>query len=257
MRRKSSSLLSVVNDRLAKAGFTRRFFIFTLFATLLGCGVSIAQPNWGVGVNAGIPFLVGDMTSFSSEKTYVGFTTGMQLDRRFTPWWNVSLTADYGQARIGSAEYSDKFFLDRQGVGWYEPPRLDNVDLYRDLYGEVRYASLGAHLNLNVCHLFTRDQAWNNWTILASPAIYGQYFWPRIYSKRDDRRFRDSSGGGLSLGLGGSLSVRYALSKGVALQLRSSASWISNKQFDGIDACDKQRANLLWSNTIGIIFNLN
>ncbi len=238
--------------------------LFLLSIILKGFTPGFAQQQsyndysrWSVGVNAGIPFFVGDMTSFSSNKLYVGYLFGLQADYRFSPLWGLSLTTDFGENKVGTYNYARNFMLDDKGNACCCPPPMGTAAYYEDLYGVVRFFSAGLHAEFNLNYLFAPNKE-TQWTVLLSPALYLQKYFPKIYTIATDKQFTDGSlSNPLSIGLGGDVALRYRLNPALDLQVRSGLIWITDEHFEGINNNSKSYANFSWNTSVGIVFKLN
>ena len=192
--------------------------------------------HWSLGINAGIPFTSGDMTSFSHDKTYFGFIGGVQLGYQFNPIFGISLTGDYGFNKAGSKKYEQDFILgiDNATAPWAES--LGNNQIYfKDIYVKERYFMGGLHFDVNLINLFSRTySSERRFALILSPAVYGQKFDPQVKQKSDDKEWGKNINKKINLGLGGDLAFRFRASSRVDLQLKCFANWIDNQHFDGI-----------------------
>ncbi len=213
--------------------------------------------RWGVGANIGMPFFMGDMTSFSSGKTYVGVMGGIQAEYRLSPLLGFSLTLDYGKNKEGSYGYSKDFLLDTEGYAHCHVPETGMVLPYNELYGTIEFFSTGLHADLNVNRIVDPMGYTRKWTVLLSPGVYLQQYSPEIFEKSTGDKFTDGSlDNKLNLGLGGDVVLRYRLSRALDLQLKSGLIWIADKHFDGIDCPSKQSANMSWNSSVGVMFKI-
>lgn len=214
--------------------------------------------RWQAGLNAGIPFFWGDMLSMSAGKTYIGFAAGLQCSYRFSELLSVTLSADYTAGRLGARDYAENYMLSPDGMTWYIPGTQPLMP-YKDLYSNIQSVNIGLGLDINVNRIFWKDISGHRFTAWISPAVYGQYFHTDIHSKTDDSRYSDGTTqpAGFSLGLGGSMSLRYRIAGDLDIQLKNTAIWMTDNNFDGIRTIfGKTRHNAAWTPQIGIIWNI-
>ena len=88
----------------------RRAILFLLFSPLFGTGfaqtetpVKVDKPlksysHWYFGAEYGVPFLFGDFTSFSADKTYVGSQFGGFAGYQVNSWIGIEASARTGWA---------------------------------------------------------------------------------------------------------------------------------------------------------------
>ena len=212
--------------------------------------------RWSVGMNFGIPFLWGDMSSILSDKTHIGFSVGLQSSYRISELLSTSLSIDYASAKIGAREYTNNYLLLPNGVTHYRPEA--GAIKYSDLYSKVSSVAIGLSLDVNVNRIFFMDAKHHRFTVLVSPAIYGQLFNVDLYTESNDELFSDktSDSNGTSLGLGGILTFKYRVCKNVELQFRNSLIWVSNNKFDGITTPLNSKDNTILTPQIGVIWSL-
>ena len=214
--------------------------------------------RWQAGLNAGIPFFWGDMLSMSAGKTYIGFAAGLQCSYRFSELLSVTLSADYATGRLGARDYAQNYMLSPDGMTWYIPGTQPLMP-YKDLYSNIQSVNIGLGLDINVNRIFWKDISGHRFTAWVSPAVYGQYFHADIHSKSDGSRYSDGTTqpAGFSLGLGGSVSLRYRITGDLDIQLKNTVIWMTDNNFDGIRTIfGKTRHNAAWTPQIGIIWNI-
>lgn len=215
--------------------------------------------RWQAGLNAGIPFFWGDMLSMSADKTYIGFAAGLQCSYRFSELLSVTLSADYATGRLGARDYAENYMLSPDGMTWYIPGTQPLMP-YKDLYSNIHSVNIGLGLDINVNRIFWKDISGHRFTAWISPAVYGQFFHADIHSKSDGSRYSDGTTqpAEFSLGLGGSVSLRYRLSRSIDIQLKNTALWMTDNNFDGIRTIfGNTRHNAAWIPQVGIIWNIN
>ena len=214
--------------------------------------------RWNVGLNAGIPFFWGDMLSMSANKTYVGFAVGVQSGYRISDLLAVSLSVDYARGKLGARGYAEDYLLAPDGMTWYVPQQ-QAMQRYSDLYSKVSLVNVGLSLDVNLNRIFSDRAAEHRFTVWVSPTVYGQFFSADIYTKADDERYSDGTTkpDGLSLGLGGALSLRYRITGDIDLQLKNSVMWMTDNRFDGIRTpFGKTKHNAAWIPQIGVVWNI-
>ncbi len=221
-------------------------------------GPHAVPPRWNVGLNAGIPFFWGDMISMSADKTYVGFAAGVQGGYHISDLLAVSLSVDYARGKLGARDYARDYLLAPDGMTGYVPQQ-QSMQRYGDLCSKVSLVNVGLSLDVNMNRIFSQRAAEHRFTVWVSPTVYGQFFSADIYTKADDKRYSDGTTKpcGLSLGLGGALSLRYRVAREVDLHLKNSLFWMTDNRFDGIRTIfGKTKHNAAWIPQIGVVWNI-
>ena len=214
--------------------------------------------RWSIGLNAGIPFFWGDMLSMSADKTYIGFAAGVQGSYRLSDLLAVSLSVDYARGKLGARDYARDYLLAPDGMTWYVPQQ-QAMQRYGDLYSKVSLVNMGLSFDVNLNRIFSRQAAEYRFTVWVSPAVYGQFFKADVYTKADDKRYSDGTTvpDGLSLGLGGALTLRYRVSRSIDLQLKNTALWMADNHFEAIRTpFGKTRHNAMWLPQIGVVWHI-
>ena len=218
-----------------------------------------AEPGhcrWSIGLNAGIPFFWGDMLSMSADKTYIGFAAGVQGGYRLSDLLAVSLSVDYTCGKLGARGYAQDYLLAPDGMTWYVPQQ-QGMQRYGDLYSKVSLVNMGLSFDVNLNRIFSRQAAEHRFTVWVSPAVYGQFFKADVYTKADDKRYSDGTTvpDGLSLGLGGALTLRCRVGRGIDLQLKNTVLWMADNHFEAIRTpFGKTRHNAMWLPQIGVVW---
>lgn len=214
--------------------------------------------RWHTGLNVGIPFFWGDMLSMSAGKTYAGFAVGVQGGYRISDLLAVSLSMDYARGKLGARDYAKDYLLAPDGMTWYVPQE-QAMRRYGDLYSKISLVNVGLGLDVNINRIFGKQAAGHRFTVWVSPTVYGQFFSADIYTKTDDKRYSNGTTkpDGVSLGLGGALTLRYRVNRDIDLQLKNSLLWITDNHFDGIRTpFGETKHNAVWLPQVGIIWNI-
>lgn len=214
--------------------------------------------RWYAGLNVGIPFFWGDMLSTAADKTHVGFAVGVQGGYHISDLLAVSLSLDYARGKLGARGYAEDYLLAPDGMTWYMP-QGQAMQRYGDLYSKVSLVNVGLSLDVNINRIFGKQAAEHRFTAWVSPTVYGQFFSADIYTKADGKRYSDGTTkpDGLSLGLGGALTLRYRVTRCIGLQLKNSLLWITDNHFDGIRTpFGKTKHNALWLPQVGVVWNI-
>ena len=213
--------------------------------------------RWSLGLNAGVPFFNGDFNSLSHDKTYLGLMTGIQTTCQMTPMFGLSLSLDWAQNKAGAPKYGLDYMLDKEGNTMYVPR---DVEYYKwnELYSKMNMFNLGLHLDIQVNRIFGPKFANSRFKIMLSPAVYLQNFDTKTYTRSGDNVYIDKSlSDGMSVGFGGDFGFRYAVSKGVDLQLKGTGIWITDKNFDNVITRIKAKDQFMWGVSAGVIWKLN
>ena len=115
-------------------------------------------------------------------------------------------------------------------------------------------------MDFNVNRIFGEQAAKNRFTAWVSPTVYGQFFFSDIRLKENGELYSDgtTSPAAISLGLGGSASLRYQVCKSVSIQLKNTVAWITDNNFDAIRTpYGNAKQNAMWMLQIGAIWHIN
>lgn len=212
--------------------------------------------GWNVGLNGGMAFFWGDMVSMAHDKTHVGWAVGVQGGYRFSTLLGVSLSADYARGKTGVRGYAREYLLLPDGMTTYHAQ--EGAVPYAELYSRISVVNVGLALDINVNCIFSRNAARHRFNVWVSPTLYGQFFASKVFD-RADARFDNGANGpkSFSVGLGGSLTLRYDVSRSVALQFKNSCVWMTDNRFDAITTpYGNAKHNCMWVPQIGIVWNI-
>lgn len=218
--------------------------------------VDFSYSRWSIGASVGMPFFWGDMNSLAYDKTYLGVSVGLQVTCQVSQLLGVGLSFEWAQNKAGSRDYATGYLLDASGMTWYTPQSI-TTQAYGDLYSKIDMYSAGLHLDVNILHLFGPRMANGRFKVIVSPAVYAQHFSSKVYTKADDKVFADNSlSKDLSLGLGGNLALRYAVSPVIDLQLKGTGIWITDNCFENIKTIGYVKQNAMWGVSAGAVWKI-
>ncbi|MCL2561078.1 MAG: PorT family protein [Rikenellaceae bacterium] len=217
--------------------------------------------RWSIGVNAGVPFLHGNMVSWEAHNhLYIGFMGGVQVGYQMTPTLGLSLTADYGETKAGARIRDKRFFMDNAGVvhqRFISNPQAapQGAREMNDLYQQSSFINVGLRFDVNLCRLFCgRAKGFN---VVLSPGVYGQNFTSNINLKSNDSKFVNDEYNGWNFGAGGDLALRFRVSPVVDLQLKGMSIYsFGDEPIDNIRNDIKDYTNWMWGVQGGVIFKL-
>lgn len=215
--------------------------------------VSAPPARWYFGAEYGLPFLVGDLTTFSAGKPRRGYQAGGFAGYRFNHKVGLELAAGGGETKLGPRSYAADYRLDAQGVTYYVEQAFPTW-AYRDIEAEVRYIQVGLQANLNLNNLFSAAPRARRWTVLLSPAVYMQHFRPELHVKAGETRLAGAHADKLNLGLGGNLALRYSVSRLFDLRLRTGILWVNNNRMDGVSTLIRSKDHFMLSTGIAWIW---
>lgn len=216
----------------------------------------VRYSRWSIGANVGMPFFWGDMTSLSADKTYFGISAGVQATYQISPAFGVTLSFDWTQNKAGSRGYAKDYLLDASGMTWYTPQSF-TTKAYGDLYSKINMYSAGLHVDINVTHFFGPKVANGRLKLVVSPAAYAQHFSSKIYTKSDDAVFvGERLSKDISLGLGGDVALRYAVSPLFDVQIKGTGIWITDNLFDNIRTVGHVKQNAMWGVSAGVVWKI-
>lgn len=215
-----------------------------------------ACSRWSVGANIGLPFFWGDFTSLSADKTYMGVSLGLQATYQIVPALGITLSLDWARNKAGARDYAAGYLLDVHGMTWYTP-RPGTTRNYGELYSAIDMFSAGLHLDVNINALFGPTVANARLKVLVSPAVYAQRFDADVCEKKGGKRYVDRRlAKDVSIGLGGDLVLRYDLSRSLDLQLKGTAVWINDNDFDNISTVGYVKHNAFWGVSAGVVWKI-
>lgn len=209
--------------------------------------------HWYVGAEYGLPFLFGDFTSFSTDKTYIGYQYGGFAGYQLNSWVGLELSARAGAAKMGAKSYATDYLLNGEGMTYYVQQSFPTWK-YNDVYSKVRFVNLGFQMNLNVNNFFSENTGNRRWTVLLSPAVYAQHFSPELFVKEDGKELSGSGSGKWNFGAGGDISLRYKASRLFDVQLRTGISWVNNHKMDGVSTLINSKDHFMSSAGISFIW---
>ena len=213
--------------------------------------------RWSVGIDAGIPFLFGDIYSLSEDKNYLGGQFGLNVGYQLSPLIGLKLSAHYGFSKLASTHYAKDYILGQDGFTYYKPNIIENGVSYIDIYSKVGYFGAGFHLSLNMNNLLFENRGKRVLTVLLEPAAYLQKFNPRVYTKSGNRVAKDALDTRFGFGAGGDLVFRFRTGKVLDLQLSTGVIWLNNNNFEGIRTEALGRDSYIWNSSISFVFKMN
>ncbi|MDR0582478.1 MAG: hypothetical protein LBG31_05910 [Prevotellaceae bacterium] len=212
---------------------------------------------WHVGIHGGLPFFWGDFTSTAAGKTYTGYLAGVQAGYRFNSFFGMSLSLEYAANKAGARDYAMDYLMDAGGMTYYIPQPFD-TKRYGDLYAAIAMFGAGLHADFNANRIFGKNPAAAKLKLIVSPAVYLQHFRSEIYTRAEDALFAaPRRNKPLSLGLGGSVALRYDFHPAIGVELKGAANWITDNHFDNIVTVGYVAHNALWSMTAGLVWKIH
>lgn len=209
--------------------------------------------RWTIGAFFGFPFMSGDLSSFSSGKTYFGGSGSLVLGYQVNPLFGLDLSFETGRNKLGSPDYAENYILGPDAMTYYPPTTISGT-LYSDLYSKVNFSQFGLGLSLNLNYLFTKRIP-RLWMVLLQPKVYAQHFNPSVCAKGDDQEVTGSyNGKSWNIGLGGDIALRARISQYFDIQLSGDITWIENNFFDGVETVSKAKDSYMIEVKIGLIY---
>lgn len=208
--------------------------------------------RWTVEAYAGVPFMAGNLTAFSADRTYIkpmyGIRAGFQANRIF----GIGLSVSRGQNRLGSRDYAADFLLCTDGNTYYFPPETLPTYAYKDIYSDITFMNAGVFTDINL----TNVAGFNSCiSVLFSPGIYIQQNEATVKRKADHLQLLPVRSG-MSIGLGADLGIRFRTGKWIDLQLKTGVMWLSDNDFIGFSTPIQARYNYVWNTSVGVIFKI-
>lgn len=209
--------------------------------------------RWTVEVNAGLPFLVGNLTSLPDDKTYIGLSYGMRAGFQLNRAWGFGLSVMKGHNKMGARGYASDFLLGTDGMTYYLPQEIETYP-YKDIYSDVNFISGGFYADINLNHLFGGST--DHWySFMLIPGIYVHQFSSVVKTKENDTGLFPKRTA-LSWGAGIDGALRFRISRLFDAQLRSGITWITDNDFVGLRTPILARYNYMWNTSVGLIFKI-
>ena len=215
--------------------------------------------RWSVGVNVGVPFFWGDMLTIAADKTYGGVAAGVHGSYRICSLLSTSLSVDYAYGKLGPRGYAKDYLLAQDGMTWYVP-QAEPMKKYSELNSKVSLINVGLSLDVNINRFFGEEAAKNRFTAWVSPTVYGQFFFSDVRLKESGELYSNgtTTPAAISLGLGGSASLRYQVCPAVSIQLKNTVAWLTDNNFDAIcTPYGHAKQNAMWLLQIGAIWHID
>lgn len=211
--------------------------------------------RWTIETYAGVPFMVGNLTAFSADRTYIspmyGVRGGFQVNRIF----NIGLSASRGQNRLGARDYAADFLLCANGKTYYSPHETLPTYAYKDIYSDITFMNAGIFTDVNLTSLAGFNSCDYGISLLLSPGIYIQQNEATVKRKADHLQLLPVRSG-MSIGLGADLGLRIRTGKWIDLQLKTGITWLSDNDFIGFSTPIEARYNYVWNSSVGVIFKI-
>lgn len=211
--------------------------------------------RFSVEIFGGVPFMVGNLTAFSADKTYLntcyGVRGGYQLNRSF----GIGINIAKGTNTLGARDYAADFLLGNDGNTYYLPQEFVTTTPYKDIKSNVSFMSGGIYADINLTNLVGLNSSDHGLSVLLSPNICIQQNEATVSSKTDGTQFLPSRKG-MSIGLGVDAALRVRTCKWIDLQLRTGITWLSDNEFIGFNTPIQARYNYVWTTSVGIIIKI-
>lgn len=211
--------------------------------------------HWYFGAEYATPFLFGDFTSFSADKTYIGSQFGGFAGYQINSWIGIEASARTGYTRMGAKSYASDYLLSADGMTYYTKQDFTTWK-YKDVFSKVHFTNLGLQMNLNVNNFFGLNRGNRRWTVLLSPAVYAQRFSTELVNKADKSPLSGKKTDDWNFGVGGDLSLRYKISRAFDVQLRTGIIWVNNNKMDGVSTLIKSKDHFMTSAGLSLIWKV-
>lgn len=209
--------------------------------------------RWTVEADIGLPFFVGNLTSFSQNETYVGFLYGARVGFQLDRTWGVGLSVTKGQNKAGARGYASGYLLGVDGMTYYLPQDIKTYS-YQDIYSDIDYVSGGFYADINLNHLLRG--ASDHWcSVMLIPGIYVHRF-SSVVNRKEDHLPLFPRRTALSWGAGIDAALRFRVTRLFDLQVRTGVTWITDNNFVGFCTPILARYNYMWNSVFGIIFKV-
>lgn len=242
------------------------FFLSTLVALLFGVLPLSAQKaktgndgvppqGWYIGIEGGMPFGIGTLSSFGHDKTHLGWAGGLYGGYRFNPVVSAEVSAKYGQMTLTARDCCVErgYWLGADGVRYQAAVAdLDSWN-YRDLQSRIIIGQYGARLNVNVLGFFHRTK-YSRWSASLSPHLYAVSTKASVQTTADGNDVQEAATK-WHLGYGGDVQVAFHITPQWQLGIYSGATVFTGSRMDAIPE-SLHKSNFVWESGLRLAYHL-
>lgn len=231
--------------------------LLILWLPMAVCAQQVGKPattstsGWYIGADAGISLGRSTFSSFSVDKTRVGFGFGLLGGYHINNYLSLEGEVKYSHLSLGTYDCCQNLYLASDGNRYYAPLAGANNYLYSDLQSSVGMYQVGLRMNIDFIRLFRPD---SRWSFLVSPAIYD------ICAKATVKTIEDTHsvwnpGRELLFGAGADLGMGYQINNRVNIRLYTGVIGIMG---GGIDALPQTEhtGGCVWNTGAKVTFAL-
>ena len=201
---------------------------------------------WGGQI--GSQLFWGDLYSTGS-KIHPGIGLGLHTGYRANHWLGIELGFELGKGTLAPRSWQESDMIDKNGTITY----INGTYKLSEIQSKTSFARLGARIPIRLINLFSgRERQFN---IELAPHYFINKFDPELVLAESGEQW--SSGARpkpWSHAFGGDLGVNYQLRPKTSIFLRSSISWLSDDQFEGVRTDPSWRVNIHGSASLGVRF---
>lgn len=211
--------------------------------------------EWYGGIEGGVPFGVGTLSSFGADKTRAGYAVGLFGGYRFNSVLSAELSAKWGKTHLAARDccIASGYWLGTDGQTYHAPVAgMDGAD-YAHLKSAVALQQYGVRMNINLLGLFPATRQ-SRWRLELSPMI-------TAVGTQADVKTIDEGHGLISdqtrwhLGAGGNVQVSYAIADRLHVGLYSGMTCLTGDAIDGLSERIHD-ARYLWESGLRIGWTL-
>ncbi len=213
--------------------------------------ISIAEPHWYIGADAGVSFGNSTFKSFGMDKTRIGFGIGLLGGYHINQYISAEAELSYRYMGLGAYDCCQHLFLGADGNRYFAPVAGVNSWQYNDLHSSVNLYGLGARLNVDFVKMFKPT---SRWSFLISPAIYSVLSSANIITISTDKEVKN--GTSFHFGAGGDLGVGYQISPKINIRLYSGITLLTGKGIDALPQVE-HKSNYTWNSGVKVTFAIS
>lgn len=238
-----------------------RLCLAILLLTMPAC-MSAQKPErpdtvrgWYIGIEGGTAIGMCTFRSFSDRHKRLGIEGGLFLGYRFSRVLSADANIAFGGMKMEACDCCP-YWLGDDG-GRYFAPVLDGQGVYyEDLTAKVSFQRFGLRLNADILKLLNRYSG-TRWRVMLSPQLSAVHTATDVVD-RDGHAARGAAAESSQwhLGLGGQLSVGYALSPSVELSLYGGLTHLTGSRYDLMPKHGHQ-TNLIYDAGLRLVYHLN
>lgn len=241
--------------------------------------------HWFIGADYFSPMLFSELNSVTSEKWLFGLGGDLNFGYQFSPVFAIKISAGIGKNRAIAAPYQKGWYLGlNDGYVYYPYTMIDGTVYhypFKEQTGELLVGNQGKNIDnvginatplalvvsnycmwqiglnaeFNFTRLFYRDaytqkpvELWVN------PGLYLSQFNSQVYNFKTGKAAAPKVNNKLTVGLGGSVTLRFNVARRLAIDISNAAIWELSHNIDGINSSRRAFDAFCWQPSIGLVY---